>query len=208
MNIAVIAANGRSGKVFVEKALIAGHIVRAGIHQSNTLESHPNLTIVECDATKEKDVSSLINGQDAVVSFIGHVKNSPAFVQTDAIKTVIAAMRSSGLKRIVSLTGTGVRFPGDKIGFVDWFLNTGVAFVDPARIKDGKSHVAELQKSDLAWTIIRVLKLENIKASPFVLTENGPTKWVVSREDVASATLQVLEQNSFIQKAPIISRSK
>lgn len=208
MKLAVIAANGRSGKAFVEKALSAGHFVRAGVYRSNDLPKHPNLTVVECDATDQQAVLNLINGQDAVVSFIGHVKNSPAFVQTDATKTVIAAMNTSGLKRIVSLTGTGVRFPGDKVGFVDWFLNTGVAFVDPARIKDGKEHVAELQQSGLDWTIIRVLKLENIKASPFTLTENGPTKWVVSREDVASATLQVLEQNSFIQQAPIISRAK
>lgn len=208
MNIAVIAANGRSGKAFVEKALVAGHSVRAGIHQSNTLQTHPRLTVVECDATNEQDVLKLIDGQDAVVSFIGHVKHSPAFVQTDGIKTVIRAMKNLGLRRIVSLTGTGVRFPGDRIGFVDWFLNTGVRFVDPARIKDGKRHVEELQNSELDWTIIRVLKLEDIKPSPFTLTENGPTKWVVSREDVALATLQVLEDKAFIQKAPIISSAK
>ncbi len=59
MNIAVIAANGRSGKIFVERALAAGHYIRAGVHNGNTLTTHPKLTIVECDATKKQMLINL-----------------------------------------------------------------------------------------------------------------------------------------------------
>ena len=82
MNIAVVAANGRSGRAFVEQALAAGHSIRAGVH-SGSLTSHPNLTVVECDATVPSDVENLIKDQDAVVSFIGHVKGSPARPRAD-----------------------------------------------------------------------------------------------------------------------------
>ena len=61
MNIAVVAANGRSGKAFVECALKAGHSVRAGVHHGNNLTPHPKLAIVECDATKVDDVATLIS---------------------------------------------------------------------------------------------------------------------------------------------------
>ena len=114
--------------------------------------------------------------------------------------------QQEGLKRIVSLTGTGVRFPQDKISLIDRILNLSIALIDPKRIKDGRDHVLFLQQSNLEWTVIRVLKLQNTSPKPFSLTPYGPTKWWVSREDVAKASLQVLSDHSFIKQAPIISK--
>lgn len=205
MKIAVIAANGRSGQAFVEKALASGHQVRGGILGKSFLSDHPNLTAIDCDATNPEQVKTLIRGCDAVVSLIGHVKGSPAQVQTQAISTVVECMKSEGITRIISLTGTGVRFPGDHITLLDRFLNLGVSIVDPPRVKDGKDHVEILRSSSLDWTVIRVLKLQNVPEKPFTLRQNGPTKPYVGRAEVANAILQVLEQKSFIQQAPIIS---
>lgn len=208
MKIAVLAANGRTGKAFVEQALKSGHSVAAGVYKTNNLLQHPNLMVKSCDATKQSDVEDLLQDCDAVVSFIGHVKGSPAHVQTDAMKVLAAAMNKQGLTRIVSLTGTGVRFAGDKITVMDRILNLSISVIDPARIKDGKDHVAFLQQSNLDWTIVRVLKLQNTAPKAFSLQAHGPTKLYVSRTEVAVACLQVLEQDSFIREAPIISASK
>ena len=205
MKIAVIAANGRSGQAFVKEALMAGHSVHAGSLTVGTLPPHPNLVEVVCDATKEADLIKLITGQDAVASFIGHVKGSAPDVQTKAIEKVVTVMESLGVSRITSLTGTGCRFEGDKITVIDRFLNAAVSIIDPNRIKDGLRHVEVLKQSQLEWTIIRVLKLQNVSASSFVLREHGPTKVYVSRDDVAVAVLEVLENHSFVRQAPIIS---
>ena len=206
MKIAVIAANGRSGKVFVEAALKGGHTVRAGIHGENIFPDHPNLEIMACDATNLDQVSRLIAGQDAVASFIGHTPHSPATVQADAMKVIVAAMQQAGVRRIVSLTGTGVRQPGDNIPLLDRFMTIGIRTLDPKRVSDGILHAKVLQDSQLDWTIIRVLKLQPVKPSPFSLTSHGPTKWYVAREDVAQAFSQVLEQSSFVREMPIISQ--
>jgi putative NADH-flavin reductase len=206
MNIAVIAANGRSGKIFVEEALASGHLVRAGVHGRDNLESHPNLTVVQCDATKQEELLKLIKGQDVVVSLIGHVKKSPEHLQTDTMKALYAAMKFEDINRCVSLTGTGVRFPNDKVTVIDKILNTAISIIDPVRIQDGKDHVSFLEKSDLDWTVLRVLKLQNIKPGQFRLSQNGPTKVVVGRREVARAILQVIEQGTFIRQAPIISK--
>jgi putative NADH-flavin reductase len=207
MKIAVIAANGRSGHAFVETALAAGHSIRAGVRGKSHLKPHPNLTVVECDATNEAQLKNLLSGQEAIASFIGHVKGSDPDVQTVAIQKAIDIMNTLGLKRLVSLTGTGVRFPGDKISLIDRFLNLSISIIDPARVKDGRNHVEVLKSSTLEWTVIRVLKLQNVSPKPFVLREHGPTKWYASRQEVAQAVLQVLEQHSFIKQAPIIGRS-
>lgn len=206
MNIAVVAANGRSGQAFIEAALAAGHTVRAGVHGKSHLKPHPQLTIVECDATNRHQLQNLLAGQQAVASFIGHIKGSESHVQTIAIQTIIDVMGELGTKRLVSLTGTGVRMPGDKISLIDRLLNISIGIIDPARVKDGKDHVAALQSSALDWTVIRVLKLQNVPARPFTLREHGPTKWYVGRQEVAQAVLQVLEQHSFIRQAPIICK--
>ena len=208
MNIAVIAANGRSGQAFVEAALAAGHNVRAGVRGKSYLQPHPHMTVVECDATNEAQLTALLTGQEAVASFIGHVKGSDADVQTLAMKKLVDVMQTLSITRLVSLTGTGVRFPGDKISLVDRILNLSISLIDPKRIADGKNHVRFLETTNLDWTVIRVLKLQNTSPTPFTLLEHGPTKWYVSREDVAKAVLQVLEKQSFIKQAPIIGKQR
>jgi putative NADH-flavin reductase len=205
MKIAVIAANGRSGQAFVAAALAQGHSVRAGIFGTDPFEPQANLEVMTCDATKSKDVSKLIKGQDAVVSLIGHVAGTTADVQTVAIRKIVDAMHRTGVNRIVSLTGTGVRYPGDRVSFTDNVLNFALGLVDPHRIQDGNEHAEVLGKSGLDWTIIRVLKLSDTEAKPFHLTEHGPAKNLVSRQEVAQAILQVLEEQSFFKKAPIVS---
>jgi putative NADH-flavin reductase len=207
MKIAVIAASGRTGKVFVEAALAAGHEIRGGVHSKSSLKPHSRLTIVTCDATNEADLRNLLSGQEAVASFIGHVKNSVPNVQTTAIQKLIDVMDELGMKRVISVTGTGARFPGDAITSIDRLLNFGIGFIDPARIHDGKNHVEALKQSSLEWTIIRVLKLQNTSPKPFQLREHGPTKLFTSRQEVAQAVLEVLQQHTFVRQAPIIGKA-
>jgi len=206
MRIAVIAANGRLGASFVEEALAAGHSIRAGIRGESHLASHPLLETVQCDATSIEDVKNLLQGQEVVVSALGHVKGSADDVQTLATKTILEGMNELNIKRFVDVTGTGVRFPGDKIGLVDILLNFAVRVIDPARVKDGEAHVRLLESSSSDWTTIRVLKLQNVSAKPFTLQLRGPTKWYVGRAEVAKAMVEVIEQHLFIKQAPMISR--
>lgn len=205
MRIAVIAADGRLGSCFVEEALRAGHSVRAGVRGAHRLGAHANLEIVECDATKPDDLKKLLQDQEVVVSAIGHVKDSPPDVQTVATQAIVDVMKELGITRFVDVTGTGVRMSGDKITLIDRFLNLGVSIVDPARVIDGKEHQKVLQASNLDWTTIRVLKLQNVATKPYKLTLNGPTKPYVGRQEVAKAMLEIIEQHTFTQQAPIIT---
>lgn len=207
MKIAVIAANGRAGQAFVKASLAGGYKVRAGVHSQNNLPASAGLEIIKCDATSSTDIKKLVSGCDAVVSLIGHTKNSTANVQTDAIQRLTQVLLATGPKRIISLTGTGVRFEGDKITLIDRFLNLGVSVVDPKRVNDGKAAAEILKNSELEWTIIRVLKLQNLEPKPFKLSQTGPTKPFVGRQEVAQAILEVIKSNSFIKQAPIICRA-
>lgn len=206
MRIAVIAANGRLGKAFVQAALAAGHSVRAGVRGESSLDNHPQLEVVHCDATNYDDLTALIQDQEAVVSAIGHVKGSAPDVQTIATELVVDVMEELGVKRYVDVTGTGVRFDRDEITLIDRFLNFGVGLVDPARMKDGRDHQEILKASNLDWTTIRVLKLQNITEKPFRLRLHGPTKVFAGRGEVSRAILEVLERGWFVKEAPILGK--
>lgn len=206
MKIAVIAANGRTGRAFVRAALAAGHEVNAGVIGANPFPENLKLHVMQCDATKPNEVHQLLKGQDVVVSLIGHVKKSPADVQTTATHTVVNEMNNLNMHRIVSLTGTGVQFPGDQPTRVGQLLNAAINIIDPNRVADGKNHAHVLHQSNTDWTLIRVLKLTNGDVTPYHLTTHGPPKPWVARTEVAQVILEVLTHASFVKQAPIISR--
>ena len=205
MKIAVIAADGRTGRLVVQAALQGGYEVYAGVRGVHQLTESSMLHVINCDATNREDVERLISRADAVVSMIGHVPHSPPDVQTRAMKTIIGAMHAKGIVRLVSLTGTGVRLNGDKITLADRVLNLGISVIDPARVRDGRDHAKLLQDSDLEWTLLRVLKLQETSPRGYRLTPHGPTRLYVSRQDVAAAVLEVLSRHSFVRQAPILS---
>lgn len=206
MKIAVVGAGGRTGRVFVETAVRAGHDVRAGAHHPTDFAlNSSHLEVVTCDATDPKQVARLLHGCDAVMSLLGHVRGSAPDVQTRAMRAIVACMEERGPARIVSLTGTGVRLPGDHITFMDRILNAGISVIDPARVRDGRTHMEVIQQSALQWTVLRVLKLQNTHPSPYRLTDHGPTKLYVGRLDVAEALLRILEDARFIEKAPMMT---
>lgn len=207
--IAVIGANGKSGQVFVKAALAAGYAIRAGIHSSNTLPTHKNLTCITINATKQSDMEQLLAGADVVVSVVGHGRTSPDHLQSNTIRATIGAMKKHNLRRIISLTGSGVRFPGDTPSLIDRTLNGLLLhIVMPNVIKDGIEHSKLLQASALDWTIIRGLVLTTGKAQSFSLSEHGPAKLLCPRADVAKAILQVITDDGTIRKALIISNSQ
>lgn len=206
LTVAVIAANGRSGMAFVRKALEAGYKVRAGIHGVSTLPTHEHMQIVQCDATSESDIRTLLQGADVVVSLMGHGKNSPARVQTNAMKVVANVMDELGIHRIISLTGTGVRLPGDTPNLIDILANVAIKFIDKQRIADGIAHAEFLRSTDLDWTIIRVLKLCNsTRVTDIRFSLHGPAQLLSSREHVADAIIKIISENSYIRQAPILA---
>ena len=205
MQIAVIAAQGRSGQAFVKEALAAGHTVRAGVRGDSPFKEDKNLTIVQCDATDVSQVTQLIDHCDAVVSLIGHVKGSSDFVQAEATEAIVTAMEVAGVKRFVSLTGVGVWVQGDRFKGPINILNAISAKLGVKRFDDGVKHVEVLHASTLDWTVMRVLLLSDGEPGAFKLTPHGFAKVPTPRREVARAILEVLEQASFIRQYPVIS---
>lgn len=206
MNIAVIAASGRSGQAFVHEALAAGHTINAGIRGDNPFEQHENLKTFQCDATDIAQVTALVERCDAVVSLIGHIKGSDPFVQTTASKTIIRAMEVAGIKRVVSLTGVGVSARNGKHKNIIDLISRVSDQLGVKRFKDGIAHAEAYEASTLDWTIVQVLLLTNGEPGTFKLRNGGMPKAPTPRREVARAILQVLEREAFIREYPVVGR--
>lgn len=190
----------------MKKVLILGASGRTGRHISKYLENYSPKDF-KGDAMDLKTVEKQVKGCDAVISVIGHVKGSYSRVQTKSINNVIAAMKAHQIKRVISLTGTGVRVPGDQPSLIDKLMNTAVTIIDRQRVEDGIAHFEVLKNSNLDWTVVRVLKLTNsTKSQTWRFSATGPAKTFIARREVAKAIAQILEDDSFVKEAPIISR--
>ncbi len=72
MNLVVLGATGRTGRLVVEQALAAGHTVTALVRSPQKLTTrNPNLRVVAGEATDAAAVSRALDGADAVISTLG-----------------------------------------------------------------------------------------------------------------------------------------
>lgn len=204
--VAVLGANGHTGRELVSALLHAGYAVRAGVHRSDhAVPQYERVSVVRADARDPAALTELVHGSTAIFSALGQNRASGTDVQTVAMRNLVATAPEHGVKRVVSLTGTGVRLPGDTPEFLDTALNTALGMIAPKRVQDGINHAHILKTSSLAWTILRVLVLTNGAEQPFGLTPHGPALRLTSRKTVAKAFLRVLETSRYIAQMPIIS---
>ena len=68
MNLIVFGASGATGRLVVETALSAGHLVTAFVRDAARLPmTHSRLRIIEGDAMDPASVASVLSGHDAVL---------------------------------------------------------------------------------------------------------------------------------------------
>ena len=156
------------------------------------------------DILNSKDIATAIVDCDAVVSLIGHKKNSPPDLQTQFMRKLIPIMKEVGIKRLISLTGAGVpdMKNDQRSGFWHFVNETTtqlISWIDPSRIKDCLDHAEVIMQSDLDWTIVRTPLQVGARGTNFYWVGNvGKTRgWYVKREDIAHFIIKILKENSF-----------
>ncbi|MEX0931753.1 MAG: NAD(P)H-binding protein [Candidatus Paceibacterota bacterium] len=209
MRITIFGADGRTGREVITEALSRGHILTGFVYSKDSINTFPPHVRIFCgDIRNHQTVKESIISADAVVSVIGHVKGSDPLVQTKGVQNVVVAMEELGIKRLISLTGTGARVPGDTPSLLDKILNFFVTLVDKERIRDGQEHLKVLEQSSLDWSVLRVLKLNKSKlpAGNYTLTAHGPAEASTSRKKVAHIILDLIENKLFFKEYPVVSK--
>lgn len=208
MKICVFGADGRTGVEVVRYAHDRGFDVAAFVYGDGSNIYFPSdVEVQKGNVMNYEQVENALQNADAVISVLGHIKGSDPRMQTKGMENIVRVMKELGVKRVLSLTGTGARVVGDTPSITDRFLNLGVALVDPERINDGIEHARVLEESGLDYTIVRVLKLGNSTADvgAVKLTSGGPAEFVTSRKKVAKVLVDLIRDTAYIGKQPVIS---
>lgn len=208
MKIAVFGATGRTGRPLVEQALAEGHEVVALARDPSKLGMrHERLRVVAGDVLDAGAVEEVVAGADAVMSAIGHTKTSSKDVQTRGTRNIVAAMEEHGVKRLVSLTGAGVRDPGDQPKPVDKVFGFLLKTLQKDVIEDAEGHANVIKGSNLDWVIVRGPRLtEGPKKGTYrvsLVGKNSGTQ--VSRADIADFMLQQAANNTYLRQMPMVS---
>jgi uncharacterized protein YbjT (DUF2867 family) len=182
MNLVVLGATGRTGRLVVEQALAAGHTVTALVRSPEKLTtSHSNLRVVTGQATDSSAVSKALEGADAVISTLG---GKPPVI-SDSTQSLVAAARKTGVSRVVVLSTFAAE--RDRLDAATRLL-TGIGM--GAMLKDKSAGEEALRRSDLEWTIVYASVLRDGPATGSVLVlPEGAKRGLsqrISRADLAA----------------------
>ena len=160
MKLAVLGANGPTGRLLTQLALDEDHDVVAFTRHPGAIPiRHRRLVVSVGDVHDAAAVASAIGGTDAVVSTLGvPFTKSPVTVYSGGVTNIIAGMHAAGVKRLVCVSSSAIGpHPQPLGGFVfekiiqPYVVNKlGRTLYDDLRRME-----AIVADSDLAWTIVR-----------------------------------------------------
>ena len=214
MHIVVFGANGPTGRLLTEQALSAGHTVTAFTRHAAAFPiEHPQLRVVQGDATDPIAVDAAIAGQDAVLSVIGtRYSRKPITLYSRSVANMIAGMRDHHVRRLVCVSSS-VTDPTTAS------RDTGGGFVFERVLKPfisnviGKTMYADLwameqlvTASDLDWTIVRPSGLfETAAVTDYQMAEGFLREHFTSRSDLAACMLEQATSDWYVRKVVAVA---
>ena len=205
MNITVLGAGGQVGRGVVALCLKRGHTVTALVHSRNPFEGQAGLTVLTGDIYNRDDIVHALAGSEAVISALGSWHTKRKDVLMSAMELVIPAMKAVGMRRIITVTGSGALWSGDHVRLIDRLARLMLLVIAPKILKDGEAHIELLARSGLDWTSVRSPAMTGSQQAGYALRSRLPIGvTMIPRLAVATAMVDVLETNGFSEQAPVI----
>jgi putative NADH-flavin reductase len=215
MKLTIIAATGGVGRELLQQALASGQDVTAVVRNPGKLSRDVPTVTADMSAPDPATLESAIGGSDAVLSGLGPYSNANAGIASEGTRAVVAAMKATGVRRIVAVSAAPVATvptpsrpspprhdPGD--GF---FMRHLFSHIASARFGKVYADLAEmediLRRSDMDWTVVRPPQLTGKPLTGTYRTAYGRNirgGFSVPRADVAHFMLAVLNRPETIRQ--------
>jgi len=205
MRLLIIGATGGTGKELIKQALEQGHLLTVLARSPDKVKmQHPNLQVVKGDVLDFDRVQTVVTGQDAVLSALGHKR---FFIKTTILsrgtKNIIEAMQNHNVDRFICITSLGINDSRFKLGL--YYTLFVIPFIVFFYFLDKSKQEKLIRNSGLGWTIIRPGQLTYGKrrgvykygpsVGSYILTKR------ISRADVAHFILSQLNNVAYLHKA-------
>ena len=191
LRVLVLGATGGNGMAFIQQALEHGHAITAFVRSPEKLDRWRNrVTVRKGDPRNVEELSSALQGHDAVISSLGPPGPGRTTIIRDSARSTVAAMQVVGIRRLLIVSAAML------------FEDAGLlaAILRRTLLRDVAVDCAEMERivmaSDLDWSIIRPPRLTNGHLTGRYVIENGHMPhggMAVSRADVAHYLLDELE---------------
>ncbi|MCU1476398.1 MAG: NAD(P)-dependent oxidoreductase [Subtercola sp.] len=210
MKFLVLGATGRTGILFVTKALDRGHQVTALVRRADAAVDS-RAQIISGDVTDAAVIATAAQGHDAIISTLGvkNARKTPTLI-TDTVRAVIASAKTSGVDRFVVVSAFGV---GDSLTKASFLVGPIFRTVLRKTYADKAASEVLLRASELKWTLEYpgALNDKDITRYTAVTLEDAtklPIFPTTSRANVAEFLLHSAIQNSFIRQTVIVTDAK
>jgi putative NADH-flavin reductase len=207
MQITIFGASGKVGQMVVARALENKYDVVAFVHSHNPFKESERLHIVKGDVSDVSAVKEAITGSSAVISTLGswHTKQKNAL--TSGMQTIIPAMESLDVSRLVTVTGSGAFYSVDTPHLIDTLNHRLLLLIAPKIVQDSEAHLAQLAASSLAWTSVRAPVMTNGHSAKYSLRkEFGSPLASIPRTALVQCLIDQLSDTAWLRQAPIIFR--
>jgi putative NADH-flavin reductase len=205
MRLTILGATGATGTALTSQALAAGHEVTAVVRDPARLAvpAHPRLRTVTADVMDPAALSPALEGADAVLSAVGPRGTGPTTVIGDSVHSIIQAMRKTGTRRFLQVSGSVVADDGDS-PYLRYLLKPLARRTFLRHVcADMRRGEQDIRDSDLDWTIFRPPALTGKAATGAYRTatdRNLPHGFTVSRADLAACMLAALSDPATVHR--------
>jgi putative NADH-flavin reductase len=203
----------RTGRLIVEQALENGHHVTAAVRNPDTrTELHRlradtgRLRITAGDVRDPRAVRAAVQGQEAVVSAVASRGRHPHGVFSDGTRTIVDALRATGVRRFLCISSRGVNYHDRGLPFIYR------AVLRPLLLRDVYADMTIMEEavraSDLDWTLIRPPRLVDSPARGTYRVEDGHNPrggWTLSRADLAAFVVAHLGTTQWTHRTPTLA---
>ncbi|HEY0263495.1 MAG TPA: NAD(P)H-binding protein [Granulicella sp.] len=203
MHVVLFGATGMIGSRILQELVSRGHQAIAVVREPERVPPHPAVKATKGDLLHTEEIAPLMKGADAIISAYNPGMEHPETL-VDATQSLIAAAKQAGVRRLLTISGTGTLFiaPGvrmvDDPGFSPYWRPTAQAHADALDL---------LMESGLDWTSISPPGLiqpgnrtGKYRIGTDYLVEDAHGHSRISSEDFAIAMVDELEHPKHIQK--------
>jgi putative NADH-flavin reductase len=217
MHILILGATGRTGKYVLEQALQRGHTIHVLVRDKSKITfSDAHLHLFEGSPADKAKLEMAMKGCEAILSALNISRindwpwaklQSPEDFLSATMANLIELAPRHGIRRIIFTSAWGVAETKKDIpGWFRWFIDhSNIRY--PYRDHERQEEL--IKQTSLQWTSVRAAGLTNSKKlKEIIVSFNNQPKphLLISRRNVAAFMLNVLEQNLYAGKMPVISQ--
>ena len=211
MKVAIFGASGRTGSLLTERCLTAGHEVTALVRMPAKFRFRDQVRVVLGGAFDAAAVRQTVEGAEVVLSALGARSLRREEVLERAVPLIVAAMRQTGVRRIVALGSAGAledslkKQPAWRRWLVQNIVyNTFLKWAVASQVSQWKT----LSASGLDWTMVMPPMLTEGKARGKYRVDGEalpPGGSRIARADVADFMMQQIASPTWVGRGVYVA---